>query len=378
MGTDRPAAAGQRRVRRPGRVAAAGRAAGPRRRPVRGPPGPADRRAARVADRLGRLAGRQRARVQLHGRHLPRLLPGRAGARARRTGRHRGSAALGAGGGEPWARLVLAAGLAGTGIWAYVLLGRTPDWHPWLRPLVLLAAVGAAIALLVPELLAGRPGLAIAGVGAGGSVAGAVGVRAVDGGAAAHRRDPDRRAGRGVGRRVPGARRRGWRRRFPWPRRRFPGRWFPGRRFPRPRRRFPGRRFPGRRITGWRPARRRRGQRQHRAHRDPPGERGRLHLGRRDDLRLERGARTNSPPTSRSSPSVGSTARTSRPRWPRSSSWSPRERSTTGSAAAASAAPGSAAWPARSRAWVENTFPAGTVGGMTLYDLSAAAASGGA
>ena len=66
---------------------------------------------------------------------------------------------------EPWARAVLAAGLAGTGIWAAVLLGRTPDWHPWLRPLVLLASIGAAVALLVPDLATGRRGLGIAGIG---------------------------------------------------------------------------------------------------------------------------------------------------------------------------------------------------------------------
>jgi 4-amino-4-deoxy-L-arabinose transferase-like glycosyltransferase len=66
---------------------------------------------------------------------------------------------------EQWARTVLAAGLAGTGVWAAVLLGRTPDWHPWLRTLVLLATIGGAIALLVPELAVGRRGLGLAGIG---------------------------------------------------------------------------------------------------------------------------------------------------------------------------------------------------------------------
>src|SRR5258705_7153696 len=36
-----------------------------------------------------------------------------------------------------WPRIVLAVMAAGTGVWAYVLLDRTPDWTPWLRWVVL-------------------------------------------------------------------------------------------------------------------------------------------------------------------------------------------------------------------------------------------------
>jgi 4-amino-4-deoxy-L-arabinose transferase-like glycosyltransferase len=43
---------------------------------------------------------------------------------------------------------VLGSTVAGTGATAYVLLGRSPDWHPWLRWAVLLAAAGAAVLLL--------------------------------------------------------------------------------------------------------------------------------------------------------------------------------------------------------------------------------------
>ncbi|WP_067823396.1 ArnT family glycosyltransferase [Actinomadura kijaniata] len=43
---------------------------------------------------------------------------------------------------------VLAATVAVTALWAFVLLGRTPDWNPWLRPAVLIGGVGAAAVLV--------------------------------------------------------------------------------------------------------------------------------------------------------------------------------------------------------------------------------------
>jgi 4-amino-4-deoxy-L-arabinose transferase-like glycosyltransferase len=65
------------------------------------------------------------------------------------------------------ARCLLAAGVAGTAVWSYLLLDRTPDWLPWLRYLVLLGGLGAAGALLVADRLgavgsvgAARPGRA--------------------------------------------------------------------------------------------------------------------------------------------------------------------------------------------------------------------------
>ena len=42
------------------------------------------------------------------------------------------------------ARLTMTAMLAVTAAWAWVLLGRSPGWYPWLRVLVMLAALGAA------------------------------------------------------------------------------------------------------------------------------------------------------------------------------------------------------------------------------------------
>ena len=58
-------------------------------------------------------------------------------------------------------RAVAAVGVLVTGIWAYELLERTPEWLPWLRWTVLLAGVLGAISIFaVPELLrwTGRDG----------------------------------------------------------------------------------------------------------------------------------------------------------------------------------------------------------------------------
>jgi 4-amino-4-deoxy-L-arabinose transferase-like glycosyltransferase len=56
-------------------------------------------------------------------------------------------------------RVVAAAGIAGTGVWAYVLLDRTPTWLPWLRWAVLLAGLlGAAAVFAVPALTGGATG----------------------------------------------------------------------------------------------------------------------------------------------------------------------------------------------------------------------------
>jgi 4-amino-4-deoxy-L-arabinose transferase-like glycosyltransferase len=62
--------------------------------------------------------------------------------------------------GWAWARLTLAGAVALTGVWSFVLLQRTPQWNPWLAPLVLIAGFGVA------ALLGALPGLRRAEVAA--------------------------------------------------------------------------------------------------------------------------------------------------------------------------------------------------------------------
>ena len=67
------------------------------------------------------------------------------------------------------ARLTLAAGIAATAAWAYVLLDRTPAWLPWLRTVVLLCGLAAAAAVLALPAMArlaatGRGRVALAAV----------------------------------------------------------------------------------------------------------------------------------------------------------------------------------------------------------------------
>ena len=63
-------------------------------------------------------------------------------------------------------RFTLAAVLAMTSVWSYVLLSRSADWQPWLRPLVLIAGLTAAAMLVAGGRLGRRmtPALAVAGV----------------------------------------------------------------------------------------------------------------------------------------------------------------------------------------------------------------------
>ncbi|WP_200800277.1 ArnT family glycosyltransferase [Jatrophihabitans endophyticus] len=49
------------------------------------------------------------------------------------------------------ARLALAAGVVVTAVWTFQLLGRTADFAPWLRWLLLVAAAGAAVILVLPR-----------------------------------------------------------------------------------------------------------------------------------------------------------------------------------------------------------------------------------
>lgn len=63
-----------------------------------------------------------------------------------------------------WPRVVLAGAVVATVTWAFVLLGRTPDYLPWLRWAVLVGGLVAAAGLLVVGRFGGR-GLALAVVG---------------------------------------------------------------------------------------------------------------------------------------------------------------------------------------------------------------------
>ena len=63
---------------------------------------------------------------------------------------------------DSWAgRIGLAAGLAATVVWGYVLLGRTSDWFPALRPFVVVAGTLGVVAILALPLLRTVPKLAV-------------------------------------------------------------------------------------------------------------------------------------------------------------------------------------------------------------------------
>jgi 4-amino-4-deoxy-L-arabinose transferase-like glycosyltransferase len=64
------------------------------------------------------------------------------------------------------ARLTLAGMLAATAAWSYLLLDRTPSWHPWLRYAILMAGVAGVAAIVVGRRLRQslRPALATAGL----------------------------------------------------------------------------------------------------------------------------------------------------------------------------------------------------------------------
>ncbi|MET7859747.1 glycosyltransferase family 39 protein [Streptomyces sp. NPDC005318] len=67
---------------------------------------------------------------------------------------------------------LLGATVAGTAVWSYVLLGRTPDYLPWLRQAVLIGGLVAAVGLLLAGRAGRRLALAAAGIGFVASLAG--------------------------------------------------------------------------------------------------------------------------------------------------------------------------------------------------------------
>ncbi|MEU5986901.1 glycosyltransferase family 39 protein [Streptomyces sp. NPDC047434] len=70
------------------------------------------------------------------------------------------------------ASAALAVSVAATAVWGWVLLGRTPDWLPWLRWAVLVAGVVAALGLLLAGRVDRRIGLGVAGLGLAAGLAG--------------------------------------------------------------------------------------------------------------------------------------------------------------------------------------------------------------
>lgn len=73
-----------------------------------------------------------------------------------------------------WAGATLALTVAATALWSYVLLGRTPDYLPWLRQTVLVAGLVGAVGLLLVARLGRRLALAAVGLGLAASLAGPV------------------------------------------------------------------------------------------------------------------------------------------------------------------------------------------------------------
>ncbi|MFF1919030.1 ArnT family glycosyltransferase [Streptomyces sp. NPDC058221] len=73
-----------------------------------------------------------------------------------------------------WAGATLALTVAVTAYWAYVLLGRTPDYLPWLRQAVLVAGLVGAVGLLLAARLGRQLALLTVGLGFAASLAGPV------------------------------------------------------------------------------------------------------------------------------------------------------------------------------------------------------------
>ncbi|WP_453848802.1 ArnT family glycosyltransferase [Streptomyces violascens] len=71
-----------------------------------------------------------------------------------------------------WAALALGVTVAVTAVWSYVLLGRTPDYLPWLRWAVLIGGLAAALGLALAGRLNRRAALGVAGLGLAAALAG--------------------------------------------------------------------------------------------------------------------------------------------------------------------------------------------------------------
>ena len=247
-----------------------------------------------LADRLGRLAAGHRRRAQLRRRHHPHLLhvelaPAIAALVGIGAVDAVAGAASGSGPGGAWPPAALV-----TGIWSYdAAATAAPTWHPWLRYVVLIAAVVAAALLLVaagpgaPRARRRSPRSPASIALGGGSAAYAAGHGRHPADRARPRR-PDRRSGTGG---------------FGGPGRRFGGRRFGGcpgpvpasGRLPR-RRRLPGGGTPGGAGGSARPADRSRatGRRRVRRPEHAGPRRGPVAGGGQRELRAGRAAEETS------------------------------------------------------------------------------------
>jgi 4-amino-4-deoxy-L-arabinose transferase-like glycosyltransferase len=77
---------------------------------------------------------------------------------------------------ESWpARAIIAGALAATSVWAFILLDRSPSWHPWLRLVVLIGGLLVAAIFATLPRIAGRMGLGLAGLGLAAALAAPLG-----------------------------------------------------------------------------------------------------------------------------------------------------------------------------------------------------------
>ncbi|MEW2287915.1 glycosyltransferase family 39 protein [Streptomyces sp. NPDC047841] len=73
---------------------------------------------------------------------------------------------------EPWAAIALAASVVASAAWGYVLLNRTPDYLPWLKWLVLIGGLTAALGLVFAGRVSRQLALGAAAVGLVAALAG--------------------------------------------------------------------------------------------------------------------------------------------------------------------------------------------------------------
>jgi 4-amino-4-deoxy-L-arabinose transferase-like glycosyltransferase len=76
---------------------------------------------------------------------------------------------------RPFVAGTLAAACAGTAVWSYLLLERTPSWYPWLRVAVVVTGLAAAVMLLAAARLPEAAGRTVAGVAVFAVLAGPLG-----------------------------------------------------------------------------------------------------------------------------------------------------------------------------------------------------------